>query len=376
MKAPRTSHRRRAALAQGKRATLKDVAQRAGVGLITASRVLREPGKVSPALKERILAAIDDLGYVANQVASGLASGASRVVPVLIPTLAHSVYVPFLNGVHAELDRHHYEVLLGITEYHPQTEAQLIETFLGWFPAGLLIAGVDHLPVMRRRLARAVELGVPVVEFMELTEDPLDFNVGFSHRAVGAAVAEYFARQGYRHIAYAGAQAALDHRSARRVDGFRATLAAHGLPAHYELRSEDSFSMALGGRLLAKLLENFPQIEAVFFANDDLAAGAVLEARRRGISLPERLAVMGFNDLEIASAMVPSISTVNVDQAGMGRIAAQLLVDKLAGKSLTVKSVDTGFRIIERETTFPGYPAHERSIAVRQFASLARDMRR
>jgi LacI family gluconate utilization system Gnt-I transcriptional repressor len=338
--------------------------------------VLREPGKVSPALKERILAAIDDLGYVANQVASGLASGASRVVPVLIPTLAHSVYVPFLNGVHTELDRHHYEVLLGTTEYHPQTEAQLIETFLGWFPAGLLIAGVDHLPITRRRLARAVELGVPVVEFMELTEDPLDFNVGFSHRAVGAAVAEYFARQGYHHIAYAGAQAALDHRSARRVDGFRAALAAHGLPSHYELRSEDSFSMALGGRLLAKLLENFPQIEAVFFANDDLAAGAVLEARRRGISLPERLAVMGFNDLEIASAMVPSISTVNVDQAGMGRIAAQLLVDKLAGKSLTVKSVDTGFRIIERETTFPGYRAHERSIAVRQFVSLARDTRR
>lgn len=109
--------------------------------------------------------------------------------------------------------------------------------------------------------------------------------------------------------------------------------------------------MALGGRLLAKLLENYPQIEAVFFANDDLAAGAVLEARRRGISIPEGLAVMGFNDLEISSAMLPPISTVNVDQAGMGRVAAQLLVEKLSGKSPAEKRVDTGFRIIERETT-------------------------
>src|SRR5258708_39953343 len=105
---------------------------------------------------------------------------------------------------------------------------------------------------------------MPVVEFMELTDDPLDVNVGFSQQAVGAAVAEYFARQGYNHIAYAGAQATHDHRSARRVEGFRAALAARRLPSHYDLRSEETFSMALGGRLLAKLLEISPQIEALF----------------------------------------------------------------------------------------------------------------
>src|SRR5258708_27630744 len=103
MKAPRTPHRSRTALAQGKRATLKDVARRAGVGLITASRVLREPDKVSPALKVRILAAIDKLRYVANHVASRLAPGATRVGPVLIPTLAHRVYLPFPHGLPTEL---------------------------------------------------------------------------------------------------------------------------------------------------------------------------------------------------------------------------------------------------------------------------------
>src|SRR5258708_28298937 len=115
---------------------------------------------------------------------------------------------------------------------------------------------------------------MPVVEFMELTDDPLDINVGFSHRAVGAAVAEYFARQGYNHIAYAGAQATHDHRSARRVEGFRAALAARSLPSQYDLRSEETFSMALGGRLLAKLLENYPQIEGVFFSHSALAGRA------------------------------------------------------------------------------------------------------
>ncbi|WP_064504793.1 LacI family DNA-binding transcriptional regulator [Frateuria defendens] len=343
--------RARAAHAQGKRATLKDVADRAGVGQITASRALREPGKVSPALRARVLEAVEALGYVANQVASGLASGASRVVPVLIPTLAHAVYVPFLRGVHDELDRHGYEVLLGTTDYLEATEAKLVSTLLGWFPAGLLLAGVDHAPPTRLRLQQAVAAGLPVVEFMDLAEAPLDMNVGFSHPAVGAAVAAYFADRGCRHIAYAGTQASHDHRSTRRLQGFRAELAARGLPEHYALRSEEPFSMALGGRLLAELLQRHPQVEAVFFANDDLAAGAVLEAQRRGLRLPAQLAVMGFNDLEIAAAMHPSISSVAVDQYGMGQRAAALLLERLAGGAPAATRLDTGFRIVERATT-------------------------
>ncbi|MEA2729217.1 MAG: LacI family transcriptional regulator, gluconate utilization system Gnt-I transcriptional repressor [Acetobacteraceae bacterium] len=346
--------RLRASGAQGKNPTLLDVARHAGVGWITASRALREPNKVSAALRARVQTAVDELGYIANQVASGLASGSSRVVPVLIPTLAHSVFVPFLEGVHAELDKHGYEVLLGTTEYDAATEARLIATLLGWFPAGLLIAGVDHSAPARRRLEQAVKLGLPVIEFMDLTDEPLDLNVGLSHPAVGAAVADYLAGKGYRHIAYAGTMATLDHRSTRRLQGFRAALAARGLAHHYELRSEESFSFGLGGRLLGRLLEAHPQIEAIFFANDDLAAGALFEAQRRGIVVPRALALIGFNDLEISSAAVPSISSVNIDQLGMGRTVAQLLIERINNKTCERTRIDTAFRIIERDSTRMG----------------------
>ncbi|MCD9028374.1 LacI family DNA-binding transcriptional regulator [Luteimonas sp. BDR2-5] len=346
------SRRRTAkASAQPRRATLREVAALAGVGQITASRVLREPQRVSPALRARVLDAMEQLGYVANQVASGLASGASRVVPVLIPTLAHPVYVPFLHGVHALLDRHGYDVLLGTTEYLPQVESRLVTTFLGWCPVGLLVAGVDHLPATRARLQQQVAAGLPVVEFMDLADTPLDLNVGFSHRAVGAAVADFFADRGYRHVAYAGTLASHDLRSARRADGFRDALAARGLPSHYALRSEAPFSMALGGQLLAELLHRHPEVEAVFMANDDLAAGAIFEAQRRGIAVPEQLAVMGFNDLDIASVVRPSITSVAVDQRGMGERAAALLLERLAGRAPEETRIDIGFRIVERDST-------------------------
>lgn len=330
--------------------TLKQVAERAGVGQITASRVLREPDKVSPALRARVHAAMAELGYVANQVASGLASGTSRVVPVLIPTLAHAVYVPFLRGVHEVLERRGYEVLLGATEYHPETEARLVSTLLGWCPAGLLVAGVDHLPATRERLRQAVAAGLPVVEFMDLAEVPLDLNIGFSHRAVGAAVADWLADRGYRHIAYAGTLAGYDQRSTRRAEGFHAALAARGLQG-VEVLSAAPFSIALGGQLLGELLQRHPHIEAVFFANDDLAAGALFEAQRRGIAVPRQLAVMGFNDLEIAAAMHPAITSVAVDQYGMGRRSGELLLQRLAGDAATPQRIDTGFRIVERDST-------------------------
>lgn len=351
MKNLNCTRRNRTALSQGKRATMRDVAKRAGVSSITVSRVLREPGKVSPLLRQRILSAVEELGYVANQVASGLASGASRIVPVLIPTLSTALFVPFLTGVRAELEPRGYEILLGTTEYREDVETQLIATFLGWFPAGMIVAGVDHAAVTRQRLRTVVASGVPVVEYLEVTDDPIDINVGLSHRAAGAAAARFFAARGHRHIAYAGTLGSLDKRAARRVEGFQKALHSMCLPSHYVLLSEEPFSFFVGARVLAQLLDAYPMIEAIFFANDDMAAGALGEARKRGIRIPRDLAVLGFADYEIASVMTPSISSINLNPLEMGRIAARTLLGVLDGAPEVQRRIDTGFQIIERETT-------------------------
>lgn len=340
----------RAARNQGRRVTLADVARESGVTTITVSRVLHQPELVSEDTQKRVRRAVAKLGYIENQIASGLASGRSHVVPVLIPTLAHSVYVPLLRGVHAELDERGYQVLLATTEYQTKTEAALIETLLGWFPAGLLIAGVDHTRETRKRLTQAVEQGLCVVELMDLAKKPIDLNVGLSHRDVGAAVARHLFAQGYRHIAYAGTLAASDRRSARRAEGFREEVLAQGMP-HYELRLEEPFSIGLGGQLTRELLARHPKLEAIFFANDDLAAGALFEAQRRGLRVPQDLALVGFNDLELASSVHPTLTSVKVDQEKIGRTAANLLLARLAGDTAPRRPIDVGFTLIQREST-------------------------
>jgi LacI family gluconate utilization system Gnt-I transcriptional repressor len=335
----------------GKRpVTLKDVAARAGVGAITVSRALREPAAVSAALRARIEQAVAELGYVANHAASSMAAGHSRIVPVVVPTLAHPVYVPFLDGVNAVLDEQGYQVLLGTTEYRQDREARLVEGLLGWAPAGLLLAGVDHTPALRARL-QALARTRPLVEFMDLDGEPIDLMVGFSHRAVGRAVADWFADRGFRHIAIVSTGAEHDLRAARRAKAFAETLAARGLRDDYVLDGQGPSSIAGGGQLLAELLQRHPQVQAVFLANDDLAAGALFEAQRRGLRVPQDLALMGFNDAPIAAAVLPALSSVAVDRRGMGHTVATLLLERLAGATPQSRVIDTGFSIVARAST-------------------------
>ena len=162
---------------------------------------------------------------------------------------------------------------------------------------------------------------IPVVEVMDICEDPIDINIGFSHYQVGVAVAEYLSTKGYREVAYAGTLTEVDCRSVKRIAGFQETLKARGLSHHLIQRSTEPSSIALGSNLLDELLRNYPGVRAIFFANDDLAAGALFECQRRGIRVPDQLAIMGFNDQEIASAVVPTITSVATPRREIGLAA-------------------------------------------------------
>jgi LacI family transcriptional regulator, gluconate utilization system Gnt-I transcriptional repressor len=330
------------------RVTLSDVAKELGVGPMTVSRAINKPELVSAEMRSRVMAEVEKLGYIPNRVAGGLASGKALTIPVLVPTLYHSVYVPFLEGLYSVLPKEGYQILLGTTEYRLETEEELVSTFLGWWPDGIIISGVDHSERTRTMLRQA---GIPVVEIMDVSDKPLDMNVGFSHYEVGAAVARYLAKRGYKHCAYAGMLSDIDFRTVRRIAGFQDTLKRLGLPHHYIERSAKRSSIELGKELLLAVLEHHPKVEAIFFANDDLAAGALFECQRRNLKVPKKLALVGFNDQEIASQVNPALTSVWTPRYDIGRMAAEMLLKRLRGEKLTAKRVDTGFKIVERAST-------------------------
>jgi LacI family transcriptional regulator, gluconate utilization system Gnt-I transcriptional repressor len=117
-------------------------------------------------------------------------------------------------------------------------------------------------------------------------------------------------------------------------------------------------NLALGRRALAELLQRDPQVRAVCCSSDGLAQGVLVEAAARGLRVPQDLAVCGFGDADFAAHLHPSLTTVQVDGAEIGRLAAQLVIDRCAGRQIAQPVVDVGFRIIERESTAAAQPEH------------------
>jgi len=328
------------------RPTLNEVARLAAVSPITASRALRGIATVAPELVEKVRAAAQSLGYVANPAARALASSQSQTVVVLVPSLTNQLFIETLEAIQGVLRTRGLEVVIGNYHYSPVEEENLLRTYLANRPRGLLLTGFDHTPAVRQLLAAS---GVPCVHMMELDPARGAYCVGFSQEQAGAEAARHLLGRGRRRLAYIAAQ--LDPRVLQRGEGFRRVLREAGLhdPA-LEVMSPLPSSIGLGSELFAQLMETHPDVDAVFFCNDDLAQGATLEALRRGIAIPERVALIGFNDLPGSAHMVPRLTSIRTPREAVGQRAAQLLLGLMDGVA-QAPQVDLGFELVMREST-------------------------
>lgn len=326
------------------RVTLSDVAREAEVSPITASRALRCERGVAPELAARVQAAVQRLGYVPDPAARALASQRSTQVPVLVPMLSNTLFVDVLEAVHRTLFPAGFQPLIGVTHYDAQEEEQLLRSYLALRPAGLLVTGFDRTETARQLIAAS---GVPCVHLMEVTDAPQVFCVGFSQQAAGAAITEHLLSRGHRRIAFIAAQ--LDPRTLQRAEGYRQCLRAAGLhDPKLELLSAARSSLALGAELLERLLREQPDVDAVFFCNDDLAQGGLLAAHRLGVAVPQRLAVAGFNDLAGSDHMLPPLTTVRTPRWSIGEAGARMLLQLMRGDTPPEHSVRLPYEVVVR----------------------------
>jgi LacI family gluconate utilization system Gnt-I transcriptional repressor len=328
------------------RVTLADVAQHAGVALMTASRALSKPGLVSDALRLRVLASVEALGYVPNLAARSLASSRSNVISVLIPSLSNAVFTDTLAGIQEALDAGGYQLLIGNTRYSDAEEAKFLRIHLQSNPDGVLLTGVKQSKEVRDMLQAS---GVPVVSLMDIPDDPEWPAVGFSQHAAGFAITQHLIKKGYRRIGFIGAQ--LDDRTLKRAEGFRHAMQQAGLhDARRELLVPDPSTVALGAELLGRMLAIAPDCDAIFCCNDDLAYGAIYQCQRRGIAVPAQLAVCGFNDLPLSAWMNPTVTTIATPRYRIGFEAAKLLRQIIEGDAVAARQIDLGFTLMARES--------------------------
>ncbi|MCQ3001239.1 LacI family DNA-binding transcriptional regulator [Pseudomonas syringae] len=328
------------------RPTLNEVARQAGVSPITASRALRGVSTVTPESVERVRAAALDLGYVANPAARALASSQSQTVVVLVPSLSNQLFIETLEAIQNVLRTRGLDVVIGNYHYSPEEEENLLRNHLVNRPRGLLLTGFDHTPALRQLLAAS---GVPCVHMMELDTVRGAYCVGFSQIQAGAEAARHLLGRGRKRLAYIAAQ--LDPRVMQRGEGFRQVLEEQGLydPALQVMTPQPS-SIGLGGELFMQLMTEHPDVDGVFFCNDDLAQGAALEALRRGIEIPGRVSLVGFNDLPGSAHMVPRLTSIRTPREEVGQRAAQLLLGLIDGVAQKPQ-VDLGFELVVRESS-------------------------
>ncbi|WP_017903961.1 LacI family DNA-binding transcriptional regulator [Pseudomonas asplenii] len=327
--------------------TLIDVAKVAGVSPITVSRALNRPEVVSKAAREKVLAAVREVGYVSNMLAGSLASNRSRLVAILLPTIANSIFADTVQALMDRLTAAGYQTLLGLTGYSADQEEKLIEALLGRRPDGIVLTGTLHTEASRQRLAQS---GIPVVESWDLGDDPLDMLVGFSHEAVGEAIARHLLGKGYQRFAVVGIG---DPRGVRRCKSLLAELARHG---HQDIPTRlltPPATLEVGRTGLCQLLDEGHQPDVVVCSSDTIAQGVLAEAASRGLRVPADLAVMGFGDLSSAAQVHPPLSTVRVDGTRIGEQIAKALLERFnypAGSADPVR-IDTGFSLIDRQST-------------------------
>ena len=328
--------------ARPRRATVNDVASLAGVSAMTVSRAVNKPDQVPAATLAKVRAAIAMTGYVPNLLAGGLRSNKSRLVAAVIPTLSGPVFLETVESLTAALADKGYQLMLGQSGYRHSREDDLLSAIIGRRPDGIVLTGITHTPEARQRLLAA---GIPIVETWDLTPNPLDMLVGFSHVDVGRAVCRYLHGRGRRRLALIGGD---DERSRRRCDAFMAMARELGLPDVPVQLVAAPTTLGSGRAGLRALREQASDIDAVFCSSDLLALGVLIEAQASGVRVPEQLGVIGFGDLSMSTDLHPALTTVRVDGSRIGAEAARCIVARAEGSDVGDRVVDIGFSIVER----------------------------
>lgn len=305
--------------------TLRDVSDACGVSEMTVSRVLRNREDVSPATREKVLAAARALGYVPNKIAGGLASQRVNLVAVIVPSLSNMVFPEVLGGISAALEDTGLQPVFGVTNYSAEREENVLYEMLSWRPSGVIIAGLEHTEAARAMLENA---GIPIVEIMDSDGEPIDSVVGISHRRAGQLMAEAIATAGYRRIGFLGTTMADDHRARKRMEGLVAGLAEHGLSlADTELYSGGS-ALKKGREMTAAMLARTPDLDFLCYSNDMIGAGGLLYCLEQGLNVPGRLGMIGFNGVEFLDGLPMKLATIDACRREIGETAARIIAGK------------------------------------------------
>ena len=334
------------------RATLKDVAALAGVHPGTASRAINEETRplVNEETARRVLAAADELGYRPNPIARGLKTSRSYTVGVLIPDLTNPLFPRIVRGIQDRLEEAAYTPLIANTDNDPDRERAYIEAMRARQVDGLITATAhrdDDLPV------EVADAELPVVLVNRRHELGTRPSVVAADRLGVKLAVDHLATLGHRRIAHIAGPQDLST-GYLRLQGFQEALGEAGLEFDPELvLAAEAFVESEGQRLCDELLDRDLGATAIFAANDLMALGCYDAFAARGISCPDQISVVGYNDMPFAAWFDPPLTTIHLPQYEIGERAAELLLERLRDPDAEPVQVELEPSLVVRGSTGP-----------------------
>lgn len=341
------------------RATLIQVAQRAGVSLASTSRALHGTG-ASPAMVERVRAAADELGYSPDATGRSLRLKRTFQVAFAVADIGNPVYVEMMTAIHEVLAPHGYRVVVMTTGDTPASTAELLRSLSSGFVDAMVLSPLRTDDALVREIQQAP---VPVVVIgRTLADRGIDSVSTDSAGGIGEAV-RHLLDIGRRRIGFLNGPLDTTPGEARQRGFDTATGAADFAGERSDVALAADFTVAAGLAAARDLLDRAldgsaggPRLDAIVAANDLLAIGAIRAVRERGLTVPEDVAVTGMDDTEIGRVFQPSLTSVSLGSTERGRVAARLVLDLLDGDADAGRHGVVGPRLVVRESTVAPTP--------------------
>jgi LacI family transcriptional regulator len=326
--------------------TMRDVAKKANVSIKTVSRVVNDQGEISEETRQRVLEVINTLGYRPNMIARGLVTQRTYTVGLIVPDITNPFFPEVARGIQDIARANNYNVFLCNSDENLDEERRVFNSLVAQSVDGIII-----FPTYKTEgnLESFAEQYRPIISINHALQHP---NVGLvmvDNQAGARLAVDYLVSKGHTCLAMLTVVDSPSHIT-RRTQGFREALAAQGRTVNNDYILAGPPTLKSGHDMTVRLFEQHPEVTAIFAYNDLLALGALRACEELNRRVPADCAIIGFDDILLASMVSPALTTIRTDQYELGRQAMTLLLEMLNKPQATQTSIYLGVELVVRES--------------------------
>ncbi|MDO4323106.1 MAG: LacI family DNA-binding transcriptional regulator [Lachnospiraceae bacterium] len=325
--------------------TIYDVAKAAGVSVATVSRIMKTPEIVKRETRERVMKVIEEMNYQPNALARQLRTQQTNMIIVIVPDIENAFYHEIIRGIEAEAEANGYQVLIADLKGQPSLEKYYVEAIQRHQVDGIISISAS----MAEKLLEIVTGDYPVVMVVQGIDKENVPNITIDNATAARKMMSHLISIGHKEIAHITSSEALPLYQ-ERLKGYIAALEGNGISVDEELIRKGEASIRGGYEQMEILIRKKKKFSAVFAAGDTMAIGAIKALKDNGLSVPEDCAVVGFDDIDIASFFEPALTTVRQPKRQMGEVAFRKLLAKIKKESIEDIRTVLPYEIVIRDS--------------------------